>query len=215
MKRFFIIIATLFILLLLNACKEEDINIIEGQIINYPENEALENVNVLCEVKVIQQASYNNSWETIGETKTESDGSFRFEFESLRAQEYRLSLSRDDYRSKTINFPPKDYADNYNVQETLVKSASLEIHIKNMIFPNSNSDEIKIRVSDIPDECTDCTISEFKTLTGASIDTTLIYQVAGDDHVFIEYTVNKDGSEYFQSTKYMEANTVNTKNITF
>ncbi|MEA1874672.1 MAG: carboxypeptidase-like regulatory domain-containing protein [Bacteroidota bacterium] len=215
MKRFLIIFAAFLFLLHLNACKEDEINIIEGQIINYPENEALENVNILCEVKVIQQASYNNSWETIGETKTESDGSFRFEFESLRAQEYRVSLSRDGYRNKTLNFLPKDYSDTYNIQETLVKSARLEIHIKNMIFPNSNSDEIKIRVSDIPEECTDCTIAEFKTLTGASIDTTLIYQVAGDDEVFIEYTINKDGSEYFQSTKYMEANTVNTKNITF
>jgi len=215
MKRNLIITTAFLFLLLLNACKENNINTIDGQIINYPEYEALENVRVLCEVKVLQQASYNNSWQTIGETKTDTNGKFEFEFESLRAQEYRISLSRDGYRNKTINFPPKDYADNYNIQETLVKSASLEIHIRNMIFPNSNSDEIKIRVSDFPDECTDCTIAQFKTLSGASIDTVLIYQVAGDDEVFIEYTINKDGSEYFQSTQYMEANTVNTKNITF
>ncbi|MDA3910895.1 MAG: hypothetical protein PF448_06025 [Bacteroidales bacterium] len=215
MKRKFSIISAFLFLLLLNACKEDKVNIIEGQIINYPEYEALENVNVLCEVKIIQQASYNNSWETIGETETGTDGSFQFEFESLRAQEYRVSLSRDGYRNKIINFPPNDYADTYTIQETLVKSASLEIHIKNMIFPNSNSDEIRIRVSDFPTECTDCTIPAFTTLTGASIDTVLIYQVAGDDEVTIEYTIVKDGSEFFQSTKYMEANTVNTKTITF
>jgi len=215
MKRNFIIITAFFFLLLLNACKENKINIIEGQIINYPEYEPIENVNVLCEVKVIQQASYNNSWESIAEIQTGEDGSFYFEFESLRAQEYRISLSCDGYRNKTINFPPKDYADTYTIQETLVKSASLEIHIKNMIFPNSNADEIKIRVSDFPLECTDCALPEFKTFTGASIDTVLTYQVAGDDQVFIEYTINKDGSEYFQSTQYMEANTVNTKTITF
>jgi hypothetical protein len=215
MKRKFIIIATVLFLLLLNACKEEDINIIEGRIINYPEYEGLENVNVLCEVKVIQQASYTNSRELIGEVKTDSDGKFRFEFESLRAQDYFLSLSKDGYRDKNITFEPTDYADQYNLQETLVKSASLEIHIKNMIFPNSNEDEIKIRVSDFPVECTDCALPEFKTLKGAYIDTSLIYQVAGDDEVLIEYTINKDGSEYFQSTQYMEANTVNTKTITF
>ncbi len=210
----FVFIALLLMGIGLNSCKEEEMNEVSGFVIGYPELETLDNVEVQLDVKKATQGSYATSWENLGTTTTDSDGKFDFSFENIRAYEYRLIISRENYRTKTILFEPKDYVSTYDFQETMIKDASLEITIRNMIFPMNPSDEIRIRVSDYPVECTDCSGSDFITLYGA-IDTVLTYMVAGDDEVLIEYTIDKDGSEYFRSTQYMHPNQTNTKTIHF
>ena len=210
------VFSTLMILLsiLMLSCNEEEGNLVEGRITAYPDDSPLQGIDTKLEVNKIEQGSYSNSWTLLGEGETDSNGEFSFEFDAVRAHEYKLTVSHDLYRNQVIEFEPTDFAANYNKNICMVKDASLEIHIRNILQPTNTTDEIRIRVSDIPTECSDCSADEFLSLTGI-IDTTLTYQVVGDDNVHIEYTIIKDESEFFQSWQYMTANQVNTKTINF
>jgi hypothetical protein len=197
------------------ACKEEDKNSINGTVYSYPESELISNISVTLDAKLIDQGSFSNTWSNVGNTTTDNSGTFNFSFDALRVNIYKLSLSGEQYRTKIIEFEPTDFAAEYNFNETMVKDASLEIYIKNNILPKSESDEIRIRVSDIPEECNDCSEEVFTILTGSDIDTTLIYQIVGDDEIHFEYTIVKGESTYSSSYIYMNANQINTKEIIF
>lgn len=215
MQRYIIIIIICLLTFATIACKEEDKNSINGTVYSYPESEVLSNISVTLDAKLIEQGSFTNTWSEIGNTTTDNSGTFNFSFDALRVNVYRLSLSSDQYRAKTIEFEPTDFAAEYNFNESMVKDASLEIYIKNDILPKSESDKIRIRVSDIPEECSDCSEEVFTILTGSDIDTTLIYQIAGDDEIHLEYTTIKDESTYSSSYIYMNSNQINTKEIIF
>ncbi len=200
--------------LFLFSCKEKKSNIIEGQITAYPNNQIVKNAHIKLEATKIKQGSYLNTWELIGETESDNEGKYSFKFDAIRVDKYKISASHDAYKTKVVLFPPKDFTDTYNQNICLVKDAMLKIHLKNQIQPTSALDTIRIRVSDIPEECTDCSPQNFQTIIGI-IDTTLTYQVVGDDDVFIEYVIIKEESNYHQSWMHIEANQTNTKTISY
>ncbi len=201
--------------LFLFSCKEKKTNIIEGQITAYPNNQVVKNAHIKLEATKIKQGSYLNTWELIGETESDNEGKYSFKFDAIRVDKYKLTISQNTYKTKVILFSPKDFADTYQQNICLVKGAVLKIHLKNEIQPNSALDTIRIRVSDIPDECTDCSPQNFQTIIGI-VDTALFYQVVGDDDVFIEHTIIKeDSSGYHQEWMHIEPNQANIKTISY
>ncbi|MCG8533263.1 MAG: hypothetical protein MI749_21770 [Desulfovibrionales bacterium] len=208
-------ISIILIALCLSSCKEEDQNIVSGTVISYPNSDALGDVEVLLEVKASGQGNYTGGWDEINTLHTDAAGKYEFKFEPIRAQNYRLTLSKDTYRINTFEFDPKDFHDTYNFNSTMVKAATLYIHIEHLTG-TSNADEIKVRVNGIPDECTDCTSSEFMHFYGFPIDTTLIYHVVGDQNVEVEYAteVNFD-TDYQTRNLYIKPGDDNKLSITY
>jgi hypothetical protein len=215
-RHHFIILIVVFIsTFFVFSCREEDQNIVHGHAFSYQDAEAIADVEVSLEVKKIQQASYSGEWETIENTRTSVDGSFEFVFEAMRAEKYRLTLTHDLFREKQIDFEPKDLAAEYQFTETMVRDARLYLRLKNQIPPISSTDEIRVRVSDIPEDCDDCTVTDFMSFIGADIDTSLVYELAGNDDVLIEYTVIKSESDFTQSWQYIEPNVDNYRQINY
>lgn len=204
----------LFLISALPACKNEEQSEIFGTVSIYPDDAPLANARIELSAQKIDQGSFNPNYQLIDKNHTNHTGGFEFSFDPIRASYYRLDVYHDNYRKHRTEFSAQDFTTSKQISIQVVKQAQLNVHIKNQIAP-SEDDEFKIRIKDIPDECQDCSSSDYSYFYGHNIDTTVIYEVAGNDEVLIEYATNKNDGEFNTQTKYCDPGNDNTLEIDY
>lgn len=196
---FFIFLTTGFY-----ACREENQNHVEGSLTSWPDEQVVSNAEIELSAQKIEQGSYNSTFDIIDTDITDQNGKFEFTFEPMRVNMYRLRIIHDDFRTKTIEFMPEGLASEYFHNEQIVRQASLQVHIQNTYTPTSETDEFKIRIKDITDVCQNCSDASFRYFEGANVDTSIIFEVAGDDEVLLEYSADKENTIYDTQNVYCE-----------
>jgi hypothetical protein len=205
----------LLFLISFSGCNENEEIIIGGTITSYPDQEPINGAEVKLSAQLIDQGSFNSTFRTLETEYTAEDGSFEIKIDPVRANEFKLDISCETYRSKSIEFYLDESKSEKYINENLVLYASLSVHIKNTYTPVSASDLLKIRIQGIPDACDNCSGSDFTYLEGANIDTVLIYQVTGNDEVLVEYSVDKEEDSYHTMRKYCQPGDSNMIQITY
>ncbi len=203
MKLWFLILLFISLLLFFSGCDKDEPSKVFGTVSIYPNNYPVSNGEIKLSAQVIDQGSFNNNFQTIDETYTNHSGGYEISFDPLRASIYRVDFTHDDYRDKFIEFSSDNYTITKQISMQVVIKAHLDVHIKNQNSP-SESDELRIRIKDIPAVCQDCSDSTFTVITGADVDTTLTYQIVGDDEITLEYTTTDNNSEIFVETIYCD-----------
>lgn len=196
-----IILILLFLITASPACKNEEPSEIFGTVSIYPDDAPLANAKIELSAQKIDQGSYNPNYQLIDETFTNQTGGFEFSFDPMMASYYRLDVYHDNCRKHRTEFPAQDFSTSKQISIQVVKQAQLNVHIRNQIGP-SESDEFKIRIKNIPDICQDCSSPDYSYFYGPGIDTTIIFEVAGNDEVLIEYVTNKNDGEFNTQTKF-------------
>lgn len=190
----------------LSACEEEkNDNRIQGVVNEYPTYAPISGVSMELYIKKQNQGSINNSYEYESSTQSDAGGSFIFRFDAVMASRFKIVTEMEGYYSKELLITPNDIIGEYQANTTLVKTAGLDLHIVN-VYPDSEDDEIQYRLQGFPDACDECPESGFRGLFGMAIDTTLHFNVAGNDSIIIDYTVTKGGTQYHVDSLFIPDN---------
>ena len=208
-------IATLLFILIFSGCNENEQIIIGGTVTSYPGEAAIEGAEVKLSAQLIDQGSFNSTFQNLDTKYTGADGTFEFTIDPVRANTFKLDISGEPYRTKSIEFFLDESSNEAYYNEMLVLFATLDVHIKNTYTPLSDSDLLKIRIQGIPDACDNCSGSTFTYLEGASVDTVITYQVTGDDQITLEYRVDKEDDSFHTINKYCHPGDTNNIQITY
>ncbi|MGC9330555.1 MAG: hypothetical protein ACP5DZ_01605 [Bacteroidales bacterium] len=203
MKSFYIIIICILPGIVFSGCDKDEPSKVFGTVSVYPNNDPVSDGLISLRAQVIEQGSFNNNFKMIDDVYTNNSGGFEILFDPVRASVYRIDFTHDDYRDKYVEFSPDNFTISEHLSMQVVVKAHLDVHIKNQNSP-SESDEFRIRIKGIPDVCQDCSDSTFSVFTGADVDTTLTYQIAGNEEITIVYTTTDNNGEIFVKTIYSD-----------
>ncbi|MDA3819627.1 MAG: hypothetical protein PF590_04085 [Candidatus Delongbacteria bacterium] len=201
MKSLYIILLFIPFIILFTSCEKDEPSKVFGTVSVYPNNDPVSDGRITLSAQIIEQASFNNNFQLIDNVHTNSSGGFEITFDPVRASIYRIEFTHNDYREKYMEFTSDNFTLSKQISMQVVVKAHLDVHIKNQNSP-SDSDEFRIRIKGIPNVCQDCSDSTFSVLTGAEIDTTLTYQIAGNDEITLDYTTTDNNGEIFIETIY-------------
>jgi hypothetical protein len=214
MTRYIILILLAALIISLgNSCKKENKNIFIGTISEMISGNPAENVEIIIEVNELKSAGFSTGFKEIGRVYTEDDGSFQFETGPYQALEYRFTLIKDKYYTRSFTIEPRDLADTYSIYEEIGLESHLKICIKNS-SPINENDQMKYRVKNIHSKCEVCCQTSYRYFYGIDIDTIISCPVTGLNTIQLEHVVIRDTeSEHFMQAVYCEPNDTMSVNI--
>lgn len=208
-----IIVFAALIIILGNSCKKENKNIFTGTISEMISGTPAENVEIIIEVNELKSAGFSTGFEEIGRVYTEDNGSFKFETGAYQALEYRFTLVKNNYYTRSFILEPTDLVSEYIINEEIGLKSYLKICIKNSTPINEN-DQMKYRVKNIHNKCESCCQTSYKYFYGIDIDTIISCPVTGLNTIQLEHVITKDTeSEHFMQAVFCEPNDTMTVNI--
>ena len=156
-----IIVFAALIIILGNSCKKENRNIFTGTISEMISGNAAENVEIIIEVNELKSAGFSTGFEEIGRVFTDDNGEFEFETGSYQAIEYRFTLVKNGYFTRSFTIEPTDLIDEYHITEEIGLESNLKICIKNA-SPLNENDQMKYRVKNIHNKCEVCCQTSYR-----------------------------------------------------
>lgn len=208
-----IIVFAALIIILGNSCKKENRNIFTGTISEMISGNAAENVEIIIEVNELKSAGFSTGFEEIGRVFTDDNGEFEFETGSYQAIEYRFTLVKNGYFTRSFTIEPTDLINEYHIIEEIGLESNLKICIKNA-SPLNENDQMKYRVKNIHNKCEVCCQTSYRYFYGTDIDTIITCPVTGLNSIQIEQVVIRDTeTEHRMQAVYCEPNDTMTVNI--
>lgn len=166
--------------------KKDETYTIVGTIVNPEINAPIASAKISLWGTKISGGVVQNQQEKLGETYTNANGSFEFQFDKQVYSTLKLIVQHNGHFSveKTIN--PNNLSPHkpYSIQVSLHAISWLKTTIKNVDTQN-NQDKLVYRLSLPYDDCRDCCSEQQRTFSGIGVDTTWTCPVYGGKHISI------------------------------
>jgi len=190
------------------SCKKKDNKIvITGTITDVKSGIPAANIPLSLYVNESQSGSYNNNYELLESTTTNSDGVYKFSNPYMTAIQYQIRTESQDYFNNEFDINPQELttdSDN-TINYTLYSRSYYKIAIKNNTPYNSN-DEIVLSIGNTdlsnPDGCGAVSID----LVGGFVDTLIQCPIYGGQTLYYSYVVTKNSiSNQYTGSVYCPA----------
>lgn len=177
------------VLIVLIECKKRDDKIIvSGTAYNPQTGTTVSGMEINLSAKTITNGTWNTLFSTIQTQTTDGSGGFSFNFDNMRASEYKLTFNKSGYIINEYFFSPdlvnpgKEYNKTYDVHY----EAWMKLFFRNNP-PASSSDMIYYQFlkgsAACPNGCNDSLIY----LSGADIDTFHVCKLYGSQNAVIKW----------------------------
>ncbi len=183
-------------LISLNSCDSDQNRLhIEGMVHDPQLDIPVENAQVNLATKQMSNGTWSNTYTTIEETQSGTDGRFAFEFEFNYTTGYRLSLSKSNYYSVSSEFTENDFESDrfYSKQFEMTPKSYLEIHFRND-FPFDENDRISYHIVGWERTGDDCCTAGYQEFIGDDIDETTYCSVDGEKEYVLEYIITRNNN---------------------
>lgn len=190
----FILLAS--ISLVISGCRKEPEEIeltVSGTVSDPFAGATLDGVDVRLAVNEVTAGIWNNSYVSLDQSTTSSDGRFSYTFEQRNAVDYRLRWSKDGYFDNETFIDPEDIttAMAYDQNYALYSKAWFKVQLVNS-NPFDQSDYVIYQQTRGAGNCNACCQSTQMTLNGPDVDTTMTCTLYGDQWVKYEYVVYRN-----------------------
>ena len=180
---------------LLSTCKKEDLELTINGIVQDPNLAlVLSSASIQLAAKEISGGTFNNNFNTVANTSTNSNGQFSLTFERKTVSEYRIRVSKNGYFEKEVFITGDAVQPDspYNVSIEAIPQAFYSLRVQNT-NPIDDSDRISYRNTNADLECSCCT-NQTVTLIGQQIDTSYTCVHEGAKWLKYYYEVEKNGN---------------------
>lgn len=181
------------------SCKKKnDKFTISGTAINSQLNQPVANVKAVLYAKTVTSGTWNTQYSTISSTYTQGDGTFSFEFESIRVSDFKIRFTKEGYfvDEYVINPELVEKGENYNQTYYVHLEGWLKLLIKNF-YPYTSNDLMSFKLLKGASNCQDGCADTLKSYSGPSVDTLHICKIWGSQWAVLQWTV-ASGSSYVQ-----------------
>lgn len=191
------------------SCRKKKSNTFEGTITELISGIPVDNVEIIIEVNEISSGGYSSGYEVIGIINTDADGNFELSADAYKAIDYRLTLVKENYFTRSFLIEPTDIVGDYVINEEIGIESYILLHIKNK-YPENSSDQLKYRIKDTHDKCESCCNENFHYFNGINIDTLVSCPLTGLNTVQLEYVVirTNDSNHFMQGIYCVPNDTV-------
>lgn len=207
------------IFLIWSSCKdpEQVIYKIYGTVTDSTTGNSVSEVSVDLSAKILENGTFNNSFQHLASTTTNSSGYFEFNVEREAFNQLKLELEKDQYLFRSMEFSPDDIdPDNgISLSNSMDPLAFAELHLTN-ISPLDEGDQISFRYTTAYFPQCECCDSSERSYTGTSVDTTIVCPLVGNTQLDYLYTVSKGGgNQTFTGTFYVNSFTTEVLEINY
>ena len=176
-----IIIFFFCLLVAFQSCKKKNEKLIVfGTAFNFEISQPVGNIKVILSARSITNNVWNSNYDILSTTYTHNDGSFSFEFDNVRASDYKLSFIKagnftEDY---IINPNLLQKGGDYNQTYPVHQEGWLKLLI-NVTNPNSTGVSVSLKIKKGAANCQEGCNDTLLFFDGAAIDTFHICKIWG------------------------------------
>ena len=188
-------ILILSVILLLSCNKKEENIVISGIITDNSKTEIIANAKIILMAKIMESSSYSSTFTTLETVYTDEKGEYKINIDAVRATEYKISISKENYFDKTENYSPDDISisEENNINLFLNSVAYIKINVNN-IAPTTASDYMFFSIFGLTENCYDCCSEETFEFNGENISEIINCKIPGNQNIAIEWNA-KSGSD--------------------
>lgn len=194
----FSIFVFIILLSLSYSCKKKETELkIYGKVYESNQSSPLNNVKIVLSGKSLTSGVYNPFYNDIASATTDVNGNFEIKFKNQRSESYRVSILKENYFSKLIEFSGKEFEvkPEFEKNFNLIPVGFINLRVKN-VFPDSFDDKIIFYFSNSNEICEDCCSNIPYTGIGPLFDTTFTCKFYGNETARIFYSVTKDNKTF-------------------
>jgi hypothetical protein len=163
-------------------------------------------VEIIIEVNELKSGSFSSGYTELGRVFTDDNGYFSFTTDPFHAIDFRFTLVKDGYHTRSFLITPNDIVGEYTINEEIGIESYLKIRVKNN-NPENENDVLKYRIKDVHEKCDVCCNGNFHYFNGTNIDTIITCPITGLNTVQLEHVVIRDSdSEHFMQGIYCTPN---------
>jgi 5-hydroxyisourate hydrolase-like protein (transthyretin family) len=182
------------------GCKKEKEPLLlsmSGEMLDPNTGAALSGVSVRLSSNELVDGVWSNTYNTIDQATTGSDGRFEFSFENRTAIDYRLNFEKANYYGSevTVNADELNTASTYHDTYELFSQAWFKVRVVNMT-PFDAADYVIYQQTSGVGNCGFCCDNDQHTYFGMSVDTTKTCTLFGSQWVKYDYFVYKDSQQF-------------------
>ncbi|MBI1287305.1 MAG: hypothetical protein GC178_06965 [Flavobacteriales bacterium] len=205
----------LFVLLISGCTKKSDVYMFDCTIYDQKVDAAVEGASIVMKVQKVSGGGFNPTYETVGSATTDASGRFYLEVPKDVYYSFRVVVTHPNHFSQNFDINPN------NVPFSTAYSATFDVEPKAWVSThllNQNlSQTATFAVDANTDECTECCPSSNTILQGASVDTTFICEVYGEQQISVNgtYVDENGGVHQIAETAFVQAFDTTTVTITY
>lgn len=190
------------------SCKKTDQVVhFKGNITEATGGGSLEGVDVSFSEKKIQNGTVNANFSLAGQTTTDNNGNFEFDYQREKTIEVRISAQSENFHQQTIYLDDEDLSlveDNI-VNFNLYSKSWVKFIIKNN-SPTNTTDELKLVKKNPVEGCEGCCQNDAQTFNG-EVDTEFVCATGGNVFFNFNYIVtDNSGVQFVEDSVYCEPN---------
>jgi 5-hydroxyisourate hydrolase-like protein (transthyretin family) len=183
-----------------SGCKKDKDPVLlgmSGTLVDPNTGAALSGVAVKLSSNELVNGVWSNTYNTLDQATTGSDGRFLFEFENRTAVDYRLNFEKTNYflSEVTVNTEELSTASTYDASYDLYSKAWFEVRVLN-VNPFDASDNVIYQQVAGTGNCGFCCDNDQHSYSGVSVDTTKKCSLYGSQWVKYDYFVYKDAQQF-------------------
>lgn len=177
MLRFRLALITVSFILIFhcNSCKKPSVSelFVYGVITNEQTDILEAGVEVNLKIRSLNSGTFNNNYQTLETSLTDSNGAFEFSFENLNISSIQLTFEKENYFYEELEFIPEDVdleAGKF-VSVQMNQIAQVNMSVINS-SPINSDDVIEFRYTNAQFDCACCN-NQSNLFEGEDVDTTL------------------------------------------
>jgi hypothetical protein len=201
MKRYSI----LLLAILLGGCtKKTDVFSFDCVVFDQKVNAAVEGASVVMKVQHAA-GGFNPNYETVGSTVTDANVRFYIEVDKEVYYSFRVEISHPTHFGQGFDISPNDVP--FSTSYTSTFDLEPKSWVSTRLVNQNASQTVTFSVDAETDECVECCSGGNTILQGASIDTTFICQVYGEQQVGVNgtYVDENGGVHQIAETAFVNA----------
>jgi hypothetical protein len=183
----------------LGCKKKNEKYTISGTTFNSELNQPVGEIKVVLNAKTVTNGTWNSQYSTLGTTYSNSDGSFSFEFENIRASDFKITLNKTGYFKNEYIINPELVikGENFNQIYSIHQEAWLKLIIKNL-DPTTSNDLMSFKLRKGGANCDQGCNDTLKKYYGSTVNTYNICKIWGSQWAILEWNVSS-GSSHVQN----------------